>query len=254
VSPSTPRPKAAGASLPPASLPALPRPPRPATRREPPRRRTAITAEAIVSAAIEVLDEAGVEGLTMRRVAERIGTGPASLYAHVSSKEELLELVFDELVGQVPLPEPDAAHWREQVIEILTGFRAVLLGHRDAALAGLGRVPTSPKVLAAMEVLTTIMQLGGLSDYVIALGIDQLTLYVSAGVVEDGVFSRSGMTAHDIEQYYEQIHDYYMALPAALYPTLVRVAADMTDHDGDERFRFGLEALLAGYEALSARS
>ena len=49
-------------------------------------------------------------GLSMRKVAQRLNTGAASLYAYVSGKDELLELVFDELIGQVPLPEPDPRH------------------------------------------------------------------------------------------------------------------------------------------------
>jgi AcrR family transcriptional regulator len=57
--------------------------------------------QTIVAAAIDVLDEAGVAGLSMRRVAQRLGTGAASLYAHVSGRDELLELVFDQLVGQL---------------------------------------------------------------------------------------------------------------------------------------------------------
>src|ERR1700749_5234049 len=126
----------------PSSLPSPPRPPR---RRERPTRRTALTVEGIVAAAIEVLDETGVSGLSMRGVAQQLGTGAASLYAHVSGKDELLELVFDELVGRVPLPEPDPKIWREQVRQMLRDLRAVLISHRDAALAGLGRIPTSPK-------------------------------------------------------------------------------------------------------------
>jgi AcrR family transcriptional regulator len=103
---------------------ALPAPPgRISRRREPPARRTALTLEGIVAAALEVLDEAGVAGFSMRGVAERLGTGAASLYAHVSGKDELLELAYDELVGQVPLPEPDPDRWREQVHQMLGDFR-----------------------------------------------------------------------------------------------------------------------------------
>ena len=101
--------------------PPLPRP----TKR--PTRRTALTVEAIVAAAIELLDEAGVAGLSMRRIADQLGTGAASLYAHVSGRDELLELVFDELVGQVPLPEPDPKIWREQVRQMARDLRRVLI-------------------------------------------------------------------------------------------------------------------------------
>src|SRR5215469_10972581 len=132
--------------------PRLPEAPRRVSRRKTAAGRPpTLTAAAIVAAAIEVIDEAGVTGLSMRRVAEHLGTGAASLYAHVSGKDELLELVYDELVGQVPLEQPDPARWREQVHAMMRGLRDILAAHADAALAGLGRIPTSPQTLAASE-------------------------------------------------------------------------------------------------------
>ena len=114
----------------------LPAPRRPVRRRSPAGRKATLTTEAIVTAAIEVLDEGGVAGLSMRRVAEHLGTGAASLYAHVSGKEELLELVYDALVGQVPLVEPDPATWREQLRQVGEGPDVVQQHHRRDDEAG----------------------------------------------------------------------------------------------------------------------
>jgi AcrR family transcriptional regulator len=208
--------------------------------------------EAIVAAAIEVLDEAGVAGLSMRRVADQLGTGAASLYAHVTGKDELLELVFDELVGQVPLPEPDPKIWREQVRQMARDLRAVQISHRDAALAGLGRIPTSPKMLVAAETLVATLRSGGLSDRAVALGLDQLTLYVAADAFEEGLMEHSGMTPADVQRYFDDVHAFYMRLPADRFPVLASVADDMTGPDGTERFEFGLDVLIAGLEAVSA--
>jgi AcrR family transcriptional regulator len=235
---------AAGAALPP--------PPRLPHRREPPTRRTALTVDAVVAAAIEVLDETGVAGLSMRRVAAQLGTGAASLYAHVSSKEELLELVFDELVGRVPLPEPDPGSWREQVHQMARDLHDVLVSHRDAALAGLGRIPTSPKTLRAAEALTAVLRAGGLSDRVVALGLDQLTLFVAASAFEQGLLDHSGMSREEIESYFAQVNDFYSRLPADRFPSLAAISADMTGHDGEVRFDFGISVLIAGMEAVSA--
>jgi AcrR family transcriptional regulator len=203
-----------------------------------------------VAAAIEVLDEAGFAGLTMRRVAERLGTGAASLYAHVSGREELLELVFDALVGQVRLEEPDPARWREQVHRLLRDLRDTLASHTDAALAGLGRVPTAPQTLAAAEVLTSVLRAGGLTDRVIALGFDQLILYVSACAYETGVYRKADPA--DLERYFAGVHAFYASLPPGRYPVLTAIAPDMTGVDGDERFGFGLDVILAGLEIASA--
>jgi len=227
-------------------------PRRPARRRSAAGRKATLTTEAVVAAAIEVLDEGGVAGLSMRRVAEHLGTGAASLYAHVSGKEELLELVYDALVGQVPLVEPDPATWREQLRQIMRDFHDVLVSHTDAALAGLGRIPTSPQTMAAAEVLAGIMRAGGLSPKVVALGLDQLVLYVSATAFEDGLFRR-GMDEEEMLRYYAGIHAFYAALPANRYPVLASIAPDMTGHDDVERFNFGLDVLISGLEAVNAK-
>src|SRR6185437_12599955 len=216
----------------------LPAPKRPVRRRSAAGRKATLTTEAVVAAAIEVLDEGGVAGLSMRRVAEHLGTGAASLYAHV--------------FGQVALLEPDPATWREQLRRIMTDFHDVLVSHTDAALAGLGRIPTSPQTMAAAEVLAGIMRAGGLSPKVVALGLDQLVLYVSATAFEDGLFRR-GMDEEEMLRYYAGIHAFYAALPANRYPVLASIAPDMTGHDDVERFNFGLDVLISGLEAVNAR-
>jgi AcrR family transcriptional regulator len=235
----------------PTGLPEAPK--RPARRRSPAGRRATLTTEAVVTAAVEVLDEGGVAGLSMRRVAEHLGTGVASLYAHVSGKEELLELVYDMLIGQVPLVTPDPATWREQLRQMLSDFHDVLASHTDAALAGLGRIPTSPQSMAAAEAMAGVMRAGGLGPKVIALGLDQLALYVSATAFEDGLYRR-GMPEEEILRYYAQVHQFFAALPADRYPVLASIAPDMTGHDGAERFSFGLDVLIAGLEAVNART
>jgi AcrR family transcriptional regulator len=203
----------------------------------------------IVAAAIEVLDEAGFAGLSMRRVAERLGTGAASLYAHVSGREELLELVFDALVGQVRLEEPDPARWREQLRRLLRDLRDILASHTDAALAGLGRVPTAPQTLAAAEVLTGVLRAGGLTDRVVALGFDQLVLYVSASAYEAGLYCKTDPA--ELQRYWAGIHAFYASIPPGRYPVLTAIAPDMTGADDDERFEFGLDLIIAGLEAVS---
>jgi len=234
---------------------ALPPPPRRVSRRpKAAARRTGLSVESIVAAAIAVLDESGVAGLSMRRVADRLETGAASLYAYVSGKDELLELVFDELIGRVPLPEPDPKRWREQVQGALGDLLEILTAHRDAALAGLGRIPTSPKALAGAEALAAVLRAGGLSDRTVALGLDQLLLYVCACAFERGLFEHSGMTQEEIEAYFAEIDGFYAALPAERLPVLASIGQEMAAYDADARFSFGLDVLLAGLEAVDRRS
>ena len=75
--------------------PNLPEPPWWAARKP---RRAALSRDAIVDAAIELLDRDGIAGFSMRRLAEALGTGPASLYWHVSGRGQLFEMLVDRLV------------------------------------------------------------------------------------------------------------------------------------------------------------
>src|SRR4029450_909077 len=106
--------------------------------------RAPLTQDAIVHAALRVLDRDGANGLSMRRVAEALGTGPASLDWHVASKEALINLLIDRVIGEVSVPEPDPGNWQEQLREWLLEVRRVF--DRHPGLAGLtpGRGPGGP--------------------------------------------------------------------------------------------------------------
>ena len=95
-----------------AALAAAARPARPAGAREP------ISREAIVKAAVDLLDREGLAALSMRRLGDELGAGAASLYWHVGSKDGLLDLVLDEIIGEQQVPDPDPARWQEQLKEV----------------------------------------------------------------------------------------------------------------------------------------
>src|SRR5580658_10097949 len=92
-------------------------------------RREPISQEAIVAAAIGLLDREGLAALSMRRLAEELGTGAASLYWHVGSKDGLLDLVLDQLISEVKIPDPDPPHWQEQLKEVARDQRAATHRH-----------------------------------------------------------------------------------------------------------------------------
>jgi AcrR family transcriptional regulator len=229
-----------------------PAPTRPGRRPRPPVR-PVLSQEAIVAAAIEVLKSEGVDGLSMRLVAKQLGTGAASLYVHVSNKDELLELIFDELVSRVPIPEPDPARWQEQLRDMAVSLRDVLRANSQVALAGLGRIPTSLKSLDGAEGMLALLKAGGLPDRVIGLAADLLALYIVAGVFEESLYERRGLGDDEMAEYADKIHQFYAALPPDRFPILGGMAAELTAGDGHDRFLFGLDVLIAGLIAVGAR-
>jgi AcrR family transcriptional regulator len=207
--------------------------------------RAPLSRDAIVDAALVVLARDSAAAVTMRRVADELGTGPASLYAHVNDKEELENAVFDRIAGEVPLPVPDAARWREQVKELLTNSMQTYTRYPGVAAFAFARIPYGPHALAHSEALLELLRLGGVEDRVAAFAADLLHQYVMANAYEEG----SRYADHDdAMREYQQLHDYFKSLPASRFPNVVRLADALFDV-GQDRFDFGLDILLTGLTA-----
>ncbi|GAA0257298.1 TetR family transcriptional regulator ActII [Actinomadura nitritigenes] len=228
----------------------MPTPPGRRPRRAAPSRQP-LTQELVVETAIAVLDAEGLEAVTMRRVAQELGTGPASLYAHVSDKQELRELMLDRVAAEIRLPAPpDPARWREQLKEIAMEVRRVYTSHRDIAKVSMGLIPTGPHLLAVAEAQLALMIAGGVPPKIAGLAVDTLGMYIDADAVEDTFYTAAVKGDEDpwehFKKYLDQIRDYYKALPPDRYPNIVSLVDDLTDEGGAERFEFGLDVLLRG--------
>jgi AcrR family transcriptional regulator len=223
-------------------------PPAPGMRpRRTPRR--ALTRELVVDAALDLLDEGGIAGLNMRALAERLGTGPASLYAHVSGKDELLALLIDKVSAEIPVPEPGAAPWQEQVKDVVRGIRRVLAAHRDLAHASLGNIPTGPNALRVINGFLGVLRGASLPEQVIAYAADILPLYATATAYEESLHAAKDLPDEGAE-YIAELRRYFGALPVARFPHIVALAEPLTAGAGDERFEFGLDALVRGIETM----
>ena len=212
-------------------------------------RRLLLDRDRVVRVALELLDEVGLDGLSMRRLADKLGVKAASVYWHVRDKEELLDLVFDRVIGEVEVPNPDPLRWQEQVWEVARRMRRVTNSHRDVARIQLGRFPIGPNALVFSEGLLAILRAGGLPNRASAYFAALLPLYVSAFSLEEasGLKTPGGDEALP-EKVLEEIRDYFASLPAKSFANLSALAGEVTRGDPDDRFEFGLELLLDGLE------
>lgn len=213
--------------------------------------RRSLSRGTVVDAALKILRAEGIDAVSMRRVAAELGTGPASLYAHVAHKEELLELVFDEVVAEVPVPEPDPARWRELVRQVWVDSHAALARNGDIARVALGRVPLGPNSMRLSEVTITLLRAGGVPDQAAAWALDVVGLYVVANAIEGAVHADRQRSEEERQAYWQQVGDYFTELPADRFPTTVALAPLMMAGNGDERFAFGLDLILRGLSSLS---
>lgn len=212
-----------------------------------------LTREMIVEAALRVLDAEGMDGLSMRRVGEELGAGAASIYWHVRNKDELLQLVFERVVGEAELPPPDPSHWQEQLGMLAVQMRAILKSHRDVARISLGRVPSGPAIALLTEWLFTLLKPVGIPDKVIAYLGDLFGLYVGAFAFEEsldaGPVTGPGMSG---EEFVAMLKDYVMTLPADRFPHTRRAVDVIFGGDRDDRYMFGIDLMLRGLESYAS--
>ena len=234
-------------------LPPVPRLP----TRAPPRKQRAprersLSREAIAAAALEIVDSEGLEATTMRRVAEKLGTGAASLYAHVASKDDLLELVVDRVIGELEIPgDADPEHWEQDLKQGLRDMRAAIVAHGDIARAIFARIPFGENALEGAEWMIRTLRAGGLPDQVIAYACDLLPLYVTAIAYEESLYARENVTPEVMLEFNVSMRQFYASVPPERFPNLVALAANLTAGTGDERFEFGLEVLVRGLAAMA---
>ncbi len=113
-----------------------------------------LTKTAIVQAALDLLDEGGMDGLTVRALASRLGVQAPALYWHVRGKQALLDemaTVIWRRIGDVMAGLPGDLPWREMMTAYAAAVRAELLGHRDGAKAFSGTTLTDPEVVRRQE-------------------------------------------------------------------------------------------------------
>lgn len=219
-----------------------------------------LSREAIVAAAMRIVDGEGLDAVSMRRIAHEFGTGAASLYAYVANKDELLDLIFDWVMGETadrwPETEPTADNWRDLARDTIRLAHEVLTSHRDVARAFQGRIPFGSNGLRLVEIQLAIMRAGGVPDGVAAFAGDLIGQFLISWAVEDDMWRTRFADADEerIAGQMAEIRDYLAALPADRFPNVVALAGPLMSQqpEGLDRFELGLEVLLRGIASFAA--
>jgi AcrR family transcriptional regulator len=219
--------------------------------RQPQSQRPSLTREQIVRAAIDLADAEGLEALTMRRLATKLGAGAMSLYWHVPNKEDLLDLMLDAAFGEVELSEPPLGAWRADLRLFARQMLGILQRHAWLPTLASSRPFPAPNALRYLEVfLPELIGLGLDSDTIGGI-LSTVEAYVygfaQRAAAEEEAKRRAGMTEAEwrgaVAAYFEQL------LASGRYPTFARFATQSTGINPDVRFDFGLDCVLDGIAA-----
>jgi AcrR family transcriptional regulator len=220
-----------------------------------------LSREAIVEAAIRIVDAEGLDAVSMRRVAQEFGTGAASLYAYVANKEELLDLLVDWVMGEVvdrwPAAVPTPDNWLGLCRQTLRLTREVLASHRDLAKAFMGRIPFGPNGIRVIEAQLAILRAGGVPDPIAAFAGDLLGQFLVVHAIEEDMWRTRFPDADEagVGKQMQQISDYLANLPKDRFPNVTALAGLMMSReiDGFDRFDLGIEVVMRGLASFIGR-
>jgi len=205
-----------------------------------------ITLDRITAATLAIIERESLEAVTMRRVAKALGTGSASLYRHVASRAELLAVVADQLLGPIvapvePQPELD---WRTRTERHAHEFRRAMLGKPALIpLITAGQL-LGPNALKARDLAVGQLLAYGFPPQVAARAYLAVGQYVIGSVqLDNRSTNRAPHTPQDLRALFAE-------LDPEQYPTVHRLADELSELHPDDEFQFGLDALLDGIEAL----
>ncbi|MEU9111946.1 TetR/AcrR family transcriptional regulator [Streptomyces sp. NPDC048483] len=237
------------------------------------REQPALSRDQIVAEAVRLLDEEGIGALSLRRLGTRLNAGATSFYSHVANKDELIELVVDEVYGEIDVPEVDVpggdvpgadvseagaskagnpAAWRPLAARCAQSLRATILKHpwMASVLGEVGMSQLGPNVMRASEGMLAIFKKAGLPTGEADLAVSTLTAYVIGMTISEASWlttvSRSGQSEQEWTQ-----HLWPAAEEAAQgHPRLQEQYAALRSKDmreiRDEKFDYGLQRVLDG--------
>lgn len=220
--------------------PALPEPPWAASRARRVRRSpgSPLDRTRIVEAALRIVDEEGLDALSLRRLADDLGVTAMSLYWHVADKAELLELVGHVVLAEIEAPPP-RGDWREQLRDVHRAMLAGFLRHPNTTDILVGRARFGPGGLALFERILGILLEAGLTPEAAFDAYQSLYLFTLG-------FMATSTRSPAFREIQHQGLLYMRTLPEDRFPAIRAVAPVIGRRTLDEQFEIGLDVVIDG--------
>jgi AcrR family transcriptional regulator len=211
------------------------------------RGRPALPLDRILAAALELLDEQGADALSMRSLAQRLGSGTATLYRHFANRSELVAMVVDHILGEVDLDARAVTElpWQQACISFAQNMFDALSRHGNVASLLIDYTPMGPNALANRELCLSVLLDNGFAPAASAHAYATLARYVLGFAIQlSGSTAASGQQDAEVSAAFHQ-------LDPSRYPATVAVA-DELPVPLEEEFTFGLRLIVAGLERFTA--
>jgi AcrR family transcriptional regulator len=210
------------------------------------RRPVALNRDVVLSAALEIIDRDGVDGLTMRRLGQALGRDPMSLYRYAENKNALLDGVVELVSGQARL-DPSDSDWAGQLRRFARSYRAIAIAHPHVVPLLVTRplaTPLALRPLGTLRPLEDTLELltrAGFSD------VEALHVYRSfQGLLQGHVLNELQEIVDNPEETDDLLRLGLHRLPISEFPLLRGLASALTTYDGAAELERGLDILIDG--------
>lgn len=219
-----------------------------------------LSVEQVVAAATALADAEGLEAVTMRRVAQRLGVAAMSLYTYVPGKAELLDLMLDAAYLRMPRASTTGQPWRQRLTTIAAENQALFQAHPWAAAISTARPPLGPGQMAKYEHELTALDGLGLDDIQMDAALTHLLGFVQAWAraaadAADAADAAAGDALDDEQWWAASAPVLADVLDPEAYPLAVRVGtaagtAHRAAYSPAHAYEFGLQVILDGFGTL----
>lgn len=203
------------------------------------------TRDRLQAAALALVDEHGLAGLTMRSLAAALGTGPMTIYNYVDGREGLEQLVTEAVMAEVRWAADPSGDWGEEVLAVAEGMWRAVRAHPHAIPLILTRRSVDLATLTPAEALLGALARGGRSGAELLVAFRTVSAFVTGFAQAELVGALSRARDEDTTA----ITDRVAELPVERFPNLIEIAHVAARSDPEAEFRAGLHLILAGLNA-----
>ncbi len=218
-----------------------------AHQRRGPGNRAGLTAVQIIAAARALIEQEGVESLTMRGLAKQLGVAPNSIYSHFADKSALVDAVLDDLLAEIPAPLVTVGSWQDAIVALMAASREMLLRHAPLLPYLFAGPMRGPQVSRLTESALALLEEGGIRGPDAVLGLRAILTYTVGSVALDAPRRLDDPAARETAS---------VAVFAARtdHPRVASLAEPLARRPADTDFATSLRWLLDGLEqALAER-
>lgn len=208
-------------------------------------RRTPLSRERVLAAAVTLADKSGIEALSMRRLGEELGVEAMSLYKHAANKDDILDGIVDLVAGEIELPTL-GGDWKAAMRRRAISAHEVLLRHPWAALLFVSRANVGPAMLRYVDATIGCLREAGFSYSMADHAWNAIDNHVYGFTLQKLNFPFKP------EEYAQAAKAFLPRIPPDTYPYLHGLSQQVIDgrHNGLHDFQFGLELILEGLDRL----